>query len=291
MQELFPPTFVQGIRQLRIVARHAIRGHDRGEHASRRAGVGMEFRDFRPYVPGDDLRRVDWHAFRRTGRLFLRLFDEPLQLNVHVLLDVSQSMFFELPPRADTGRRIAAALAAAAASQHDRVSIYPFGNRLGQPVRLTATGGLAPLLSSLARLEPMGETDLCSAAAQLTRLGIAPGLVVVVSDFFDPAGIDAVTTALGRLQHRLGLVQIVRKSDERPDLAGDLEIVDCENDSALHVTATEASVSAYRTAYEAFQGRIHAFAVGRNALLVRVDADEPILPQINRLFEDGTLRL
>ena len=137
----------------------------------------------------------------------------------------------------------------------------------------------------------MGRTDLGAAAGGLTRLGVRRGLVVVVSDFFDPGGAHAVTASLGRLQHRLALVQIVRRTDASPELAGDLEIVDCENGAKRHVTAGEGARSAYAEAYRAFQDRLHTFAMVRNAPLVRIDADEPILPQLDRLFPGGVLRL
>src|SRR5512136_224110 len=99
MGALFTQDFIHSISRLRMMARQVPAGGRHAQHRSRDLGGGMEFRDFRSYVPGDDMRRVDWNLYRRSGRLFLRLFEELEDLPVYILLDVSDSMFFETPPR------------------------------------------------------------------------------------------------------------------------------------------------------------------------------------------------
>src|SRR5690606_29999609 len=213
MSELFPPSFVEGIRRLRVLARDVPHARDAGEHAPRHSGAGIAFRDFRPYAPGDDLRRVDWNAYRRSRRLMTRLYHEPRRLYAHILLDVSESMFFEDPPRADAGRRVAAALAAAAADHHDQVAVYPFGAELAAPIRLGNAGGLANLLAGLERLGPAGATDARAALRALLGMRARPGLLVLISDFFDPAGTEAIFDELDRLRHRVVLVRLTRSVD------------------------------------------------------------------------------
>ena len=135
MSDLFPPSFVEGIHRLRLIARRVPHGRDAGEHASRFGGSGIDFRDFRPYAPGDDLRRVDWNAYRRSRRLLTRLFEEPRRVSLHILLDISESMFFEASPRANAGRQLAAAFATVALEHHDGATIYPYGSQLMPPMR------------------------------------------------------------------------------------------------------------------------------------------------------------
>jgi uncharacterized protein (DUF58 family) len=291
MQTLFPESFVRGIQRLRIVARHVVPGGDPGEHSSRHAGSGMDFRDFRPYVAGDDLRRVDWNVYRRSHRLFVRRFDEPRRLSVYILLDVSDSMFFEDPPRADAARQAAAAMAAASMHQHDRVVVYPFGRALQSPLRVTPRAGLPPFLAALGDLGPSGTTDLAAVLQRFAQLHLRAGLLVLVSDFFEPQGVDAVLTALAGQRHRLLLIQLVRASDVRPELRGDLELVDCEDGATLRMTTTEAALEDYRRAYDVFQAKLHSLAIRRRAPLFRIDADQPVLPQLDRLFIGGVLRL
>lgn len=289
MQALFPDSFVQAVSRLRIVTRRASADTEHGEHVSRRAGAGIEFRDYRSYVPGDDLRRVDWNVYRRTRRLFLRLAEEPRELPVHILLDASTSMFFETPPRVDAGRQAAAALVAAAMHQHDPVTMYAVGDDLGRPMR--PTRGLAPLLAELAELQPRGGTSLARVLRQFAATRPAAGLVAIISDFFDPQGLEPVLDAMAGLRQRLVIVQLARQADREPQLDGDLHLLDCETNVAVRTSVTEQELKRYRAAYNAFEARLNEFATGRGAAFIKLDCDRPVLPELSRLFVGGVLRV
>src|ERR1051325_7595196 len=112
--ELFDPSFLKKLEMLTLIARQLFRGDTRGERRSAVHGASVEFADFRPYVQGDDFRRIDWNAFAKYESPQLRLFVEEQELAVHVLLDCSASMNYGSPQTAnkfDYGRRLAAALA------------------------------------------------------------------------------------------------------------------------------------------------------------------------------------
>ena len=128
--ELFDPDFLESVQRLRIVARRVPRGGRHAEQRSRDLGHGIEFRDFRAYTPGDDLRAVDWNVYGRLRKVFLRLYEELEDLPVYLLVDVSASMFHETPPRARAGLRTALALAAITLGQHDSVGVFPFSDDL-----------------------------------------------------------------------------------------------------------------------------------------------------------------
>ncbi len=290
MARLFSEEIVRVIERLRIVSRHTPRGGRHADHRSPDLGSGMEFRDFRAYVPGDDVRRLDWNLYRRSGRLFLRLFEQPEDLPVSILLDVSDSMFFEAPPRADVARLTTAILAAVTLQQHDRLTIFPFGADLLPPLSVnTGRAGLQRALAHLERLRPSGATNVVRAVNRFAARPGRPGLAVVVSDFFDPTGASGVTEALGRLRHRLALVQVIRASDANPALAGELRLLDCESAGAVDVSITRESVDRYRRAYEAFSMELARFAALRRAVHARIDADRPVLEQLDELFAGGVL--
>jgi uncharacterized protein (DUF58 family) len=290
MAALFDRQFIEAIGRLRIVARQVAGGGRHAEQRSRDLGSGMEFRDFRAYVAGDDTRRVDWNLYRRSGRLFLRLFEELEDLPVYILVDVSESMFFEVPPRADAARQIAGLIAGVSLNQLDRTGVFPFGRELGAPLRPTSGKRALPrVLDYLERLRAMGPTDLPRVIRRFGTMRQRSGLAVVVSDFFDPGGIGPVIEALRSLRHRLVLVQVVRGSDAAPELEGELRLVDCETEEHVDVTITPASVERYRRAYEVFNEELLGFVARRRALHVRLDADRPVLDQIGALFPDGEL--
>jgi uncharacterized protein (DUF58 family) len=288
MSSLFTDEFVRSISQLRIIARQVPAGGRHAEHRSRDLGSGMEFRDFRSYVPGDDMRRVDWNLYRRSGRLFLRLFEELEDLPVYILLDASDSMFFEAPPRADAARQMAAVMAAVSLNQLDRTGIYPFGADLVQPLApISGKQGLQRALVYLERLRPAGPTDLGRSLRRFGHLKLRGGLAVVISDFFDPRGIDAVLDTLRSLRHRLLLVQVARASDASPSLDGELRVLDCESGAGVDVTVTPRSLERYREAYRDFGEKLLRFAARRRATHLKLDADEPVPAQLGGLFVDG----
>ncbi|UCG16969.1 MAG: DUF58 domain-containing protein [Phycisphaerales bacterium] len=290
MARLFSEDFIRAIERLRLVARQAPPGGLHAEHRSHDLGCGMEFRDFRAYVPGDDVRRMDWNLYRRSGRLFLRLFEAPEDLPVHILLDVSDSMFFEAPPRADAARQMAAVIAAVALNQHDRVGIYPFGIDLVTPLA-PASGkpALPRMLQYLEQLRPAGTTDLIHSTRRFATRRQRAGLAVIISDFFDPRGIDQVIDALRSLRHRLLLIRVVRPRDASPDLEGELRLLDCESDRSVDVSVTGDSLTRYRQAYQAFEEALSRFAARRRALHVTIDADRPVLEQLGSVFVGGVL--
>src|SRR5687767_12538156 len=97
--QLLPPELLARLERLELVSRKVFRGRLKGERKSRRKGQSVEFADFRAYVPGDDLRFVDWNLYARLDRLFLKLFLEEEDLHVYFLVDASPSMDFGEPTK------------------------------------------------------------------------------------------------------------------------------------------------------------------------------------------------
>ncbi|MFT7679736.1 MAG: hypothetical protein ACI8QC_003741 [Planctomycetota bacterium] len=290
LAELTDPAFLTQVGRLRLVARNVPPGGRFADQRSNEKGAGIEFLDHRGYAPGDDLRKVDWHLYKRLGKLFVRQFEELEDLPVYLLPDTSQSAFHGDPPRARAGIFVAAALASVALSQHDKVGVMPFAQELELGMPPTAGAGrLVQVMRTLADLKPAGGTDLVASLKRFGGLGLRRGLAVVISDLFDPAGAEAVTRALSGLRHRVLVVQLVRATDRDPGLSGEARLVDCEGGGAADVSITPAVLARYRDAYDRFQHTIASFAGDRGHGLVQVDADAPVIGQLTNLFPGGRL--
>jgi uncharacterized protein (DUF58 family) len=286
--ELCDADFLASLEHLRLVARRVAPRGQFAEHRSRDRGAGIEFKDFRPYSAGDDLRGIDWNVYRRLRRVFLRQFDELEDLPLYLLPDVSRSAWLEDPPRARSGLRCALALAAVALGQHDQVGVFPFADDLRVLVRpASGKGRVLGLAQRVSEVEEGGATDLARSLATFEGLRLRQGLVVVVSDFFDPAGIEAVAAALARVQHRLLLVRLVRDGDREPRLEGDVRLIDCESGAAEDVSITAHVVERYRAAYARFHERLATFALAHGAGLLELDCDREVVPQLEELFATG----
>lgn len=290
--DLIDPDFLHSLQRLRLVARRVPRGGRFAEQRSAAQGAGIEFQDYRPYSTGDDLRAIDWNIYRRLGRVFLRLFEEMEDLPVYLLPDHSQSMWLEQPPRIRPCLRATMAFTAIALGQHDRVGVFPFASELQVLVRpRSGFSSLPGFASRINALEAGGATDFVNSLSRFSGLRLRRGLAVVLSDFFDPGGLPAVLDALKKVPHHLLLVQLVRPSDANPDLQGDLRLRDCESGESHDITVDAQVLERYKQAYQDFQSGLTEFSQKRNIGLLRLNAEEEVVPQLATLFENGRLEV
>ncbi len=289
---LFDPAFLSALEALRLTVRSVPAGGRPAEHRSRTRGAGLEFADMRPYVPGDDLRSVDWHLFQRLDKVFVRLYLHEEDLPVHFLLDESASM--TLTRSADgrskhvVARQALAALAYIAMNRMDRVTVWPFAGEPLEPL-VEQTGGLGfeRLLRWLSTRPTTGRGDLVSAARRLAERSRRRGVCVIVSDCFDVRGIDAVREALAAITHRICLVRPVHAGESEPTVRGPLELVDCEGGESLTLEVDDSVVARYRSAYESFVAEVESAVAHRGGGCCTLTTAEPVVPQIAALFERG----
>jgi len=287
-EQIFDPKFLASLSHLRVVAKRVARNGRYAEQRSRDLGHGTDFRDFRPYAAGDDFRSIDWNIYQRLGRVFLRLYEELEDLPLYLMPDISRSLFLESPPRAIAGLRTTLALASISLNHHDSTGLFPFSNDCQILARPESGRGKVMIFADrLAQLEPGNETDIRASVKRFNSFGLREGLLVIVSDFFDPAGTEAVLEALKQVRHKLLLVQLHRRSDAEPDLRGDVRLIDCESREAEDVSVTPALIKRYRQVYEQFQNTLTEFARKRGAGLLRIDTEDDIVPQLAQVFESG----
>ncbi len=137
---LLTPELLVQLERLELVSRKIFRGRIKGERRSLRKGQSVEFADFRSYVPGDDLRFVDWNTYARLDRLFLKLFLEEEDLHFYCLIDASESMNFGTPSKLEFAKRLAAALGFVGLIRSDRVKIETLGQSAARRAPRCAVG-------------------------------------------------------------------------------------------------------------------------------------------------------
>src|SRR5215831_6336084 len=124
---LLSPDLLAQLERLELVSRKIFRGRMKGERRSKRKGQSVEFADFRNYVPGDDLRFIDWNLYARLDKLFLKMFLEEEDLHFYALIDASGSMEFGEPTKLEYAKQLAAALGFVGLVKGDRVRIETIG--------------------------------------------------------------------------------------------------------------------------------------------------------------------
>lgn len=236
------------LEQLELITRKIFKGSMKGERRSKRRGESVEFADFRNYVPGDDLRFLDWNVYARLDRLFLKLFLEEEDLHVSVLLDVSKSMDWGQPvTKGLYAKRVAAALAYIGLCNHDRVSLYAFSDGLQYELggmrgrRLTSQ-----MLQFLESIELEGGSDLASACKHYAIRHPQKGILILISDFLDKSGYETGLRYLLGRDLDLYVIQVLSPEELEPALIGDLRLKDVEDDDIAEITVTRALINRYK---------------------------------------------
>ena len=172
------PAILARIDNLQLLARTVVDGFMQGIHRSPYLGVSMDFAEHRPYMPGDDIRRIDWRLYARTDRYYIKQFEAETNADVGFLLDTSASMGYASGKvtKLDYGRFLAACLAWFSAGQKDRVGLYAFDSDVVEHVRPSAAH-LDKVLHALARVaaERRGEWDrtgIASPARPIRKRGV-----------------------------------------------------------------------------------------------------------------------
>ncbi|MER3456203.1 MAG: DUF58 domain-containing protein [candidate division GAL15 bacterium] len=271
---LLEPAFLEKLERLRLVVRRRMRGSV-GERRSRALGRGVEFSDHRAYQVGDDWRYVDWSIYARLDRLFVKLFEEEEDTDVHLLLDASASMRFGSPSKLEYAKRLAAALGYVALANGDRVGAAAV--HAGMVRTLPPRRGRAHayhLFRFLEAEEAHGTTELEEAAKHF-----APhrrGLVVALGDLLDPRGFQGFLKRLRHAGLEVFVVHLLAEEDLAPPQSGELRLVDAETGESVEVTVDEQLLRAFASQRDAFLEEARAFCARAGMAYVRATTALPV---------------
>lgn len=283
MSALLDASFLKELEALRRRLAIRARSGGAGEHLAKRRGGSAEFQDHRPYTAGDDLRRMDWSAFARTGEPVLKIFRTEEDVVLRLLVDTSASLAHGQPSKLDVAQRIAAAVGYMVLAGSQRAQVFAVGDTVKSMSRSArGRGGLAVFLKNLEALQPSGPTNLARAIDGVMQRSPRPGMLVVVSDFLDGG---PVTSALGRARsagHDLGLIQVLAPDEIEPPHEGDWTLEDAETGATVDVTMDPDALEAYMLRFTGLCEELRAFACRQSATYVRMRTDEPLEPVLRR---------
>jgi uncharacterized protein (DUF58 family) len=260
---MFDSSFLKKLEKLSLVSRRTFQGQLLANRRARQLGSGIVFADHRNYHFGDDLRYLDWNVYARFGHELIRRFEEEKDLNVYFLLDCSKSMSAGNPNKFDYARQVTAALAYVALADLDRVGIVAFADKVYQTYpTIRGKQHILKLIEFLESLETVGETtDLAASINEFVQQKQHIGLVVVVSDFFDPKGFRPGLDALRYRSYEPHLIQIHDVREANPALKGDIQLHDVETEKFQDVTISESMVRRYKQKFAAFLNEIKRYGV------------------------------
>src|SRR6266404_768528 len=224
--------FLEKLERLTIHWEESFSGLVGGHNSSRFAGGGQEFLDPRHLHHGDDLRAVNWRAYMRLEKMFLKMFQIEPRVPVRMLLDTSASMSATSEQKFEYACKLAAALCYVALVRLDTICIQPFGEGLGE--RFICGGGrhrFSPVMDYLIQQQAGGRTSFYQSVRQFISTYAQRGLLIVVSDFLDDEGCEKALQYLADFGHELLLIQVWSDEDRMPPWTGELELIDAESGS------------------------------------------------------------
>ena len=272
------------LERLQLVSRRRLAGQGQGDRRSLRKGSSLEFADYRHYVEGDDPARVDWNIYSRTDSLFVRLYEEEEVLNVHLLVDASRSMDWGDPPKLRYARRLAAALGYVALNASNRLYVWPLSASATSFGPAWGRGRAGPMLRFLEDFScaqagtpvppdfdpaPDLEQSLNSFTSR------AGGLTVLLSDLLSPSW----ERALGRLAARQGdavVLHLLSPQELRPELGGDVRLIDRETGAAVPVTLNTDAIRLYTQRLAEWRQKVESFCSRHGIAYVAIDTVQPV---------------
>ena len=253
--QLLPPDTLKAIGRLELIARTPKEGFVTGRHKSPNKGFSVEFAEHRAYVPGDDLRNLDWRVLGRTDRLYVKEFVEETNMRATILLDASGSMAFTGDEAAmldgrrlskfDYARHLAASLAYLLISQQDAAGSVVFDSSVRSflPARARPSQ-LRVILDDLATREPGAETDLAGVFHDIAERIPRRGMVIILSDLFDdPRRLVRALHHFRHRRHEVILFHVMAEEELTFPFSSFAEFIDLEAEGA-HVPVDPRAVRA-----------------------------------------------
>ncbi len=279
--------FLQRLDALSLRMRHPASGGMGGLRRSKALGTSVEFSDFREYAAGDDIRRLDWNAYARFDKLFLKLFMEEQEAHINLIVDASGSMAFGQPSKWESAVKLAEILGYLALKGTDRVTVFSLkGNGHTHTRPLSGRPGYVAAAEFLAGLAPGGTTDLEAAIAALP-LPAGKGVTVLLSDFLSPSGYEKALKSLAYRKQEVTALQVLSLGELEPDMEDAVQLVDSETGEIMDVLASYDTLKEYREAAASYCQELKTFchkgSMEYALLRTEDDVEQTMLRELTRM--------
>src|ERR1019366_4854920 len=269
--------FLEKLERLALRWQKSFPGLVGGHNPSHFSGAGQEFLDHRSFHHGDDLRAVNWHAYLRLEKLFLKMFQVEPRVPVRMLVDLSASMTAHGGGKFEYARKLAASLCYVGLVRLDSIEVHGFSNHLGH--RISSSGGrhrFPGVMDRLGALAPEGPTDYMAVTRELIGSYSQRGLVVIISDFLDDRGCERALQYLADFGHELMLLQIWADEDRTPPWTGELELRDAESGAALKLDFDDQARIRYTHSFDEYAATIQTMAQRSGGRYAGIATSQPI---------------
>ncbi len=274
-ERVFDAEFLKRLDNIVINVRMMMNTGSSGNRKSRSKGSSVEFSDFREYSPGDDFRRIDWNAYGRFDKPFVKLFMEEREAIVNIFIDSSSSMYYGEPKKSLMAIKLSGVFAYLSLNNLDRVCLNSLsGTLIKQSPALNGSGMFSHCADFLERIHFKGTTDLSTCIKMKEFRG--SGVSIIFSDFFTPGGIEnAVKYMMFKKQHVI-LVHVLAPEELSPEMEGQIRLLDSETDEARDIQFSPVLLKQYDKELKAFVNGIKEFCNKMGASYIQVSSADSI---------------
>lgn len=278
MEKIFTDDFLKKLNKINMNLTLRLSSGYQGGRKSKAKGVSVEFSDYREYIKGDDFRRIDWNAYGRFDKLFIKVFMEEREGIFNFFLDTSKSMDYGKENKRIMALRIIAALSYIAINNLDRVNITTLeSGNINNLKQVSGGRAFENMLNQLERLRFDGSTNLSASIKKRQIRG--KGVSIIVSDFLDNNGLTELDEALKYLAYKnqqIILVQVLAHEEINPEGLGEVSFKDSESDEEIKLSLTDTVIKEYKKTLENYQEKIETMAKKYGGKFIAIDSSMEI---------------
>ncbi len=289
-ERIFDTEFLKKLDTIAINVRMLMSEGGGGNRKSRSKGSSVEFSDFREYAIGDDFRRIDWNAYGRFDKLFVKLFMEEQEALINIFVDSSKSMSYGIPKKSELSLKLAGILSFLALNNLDRVCINSISSEaIKQSTAVTGRSMFDRCITFLENINFAGATDINSCIKKKDFR--SRGMSVIISDFFTSGGIEDAVKYLLYKKQDVFLIHVLSPEELKPELEGQVRLLDSETGKVMDVAITPALLRQYQAKLSEFNNQIREFCSKLGASYIQVSSADSIEKIVFEQFtEAGVIR-
>ena len=281
------------IETMQTMLKNNVAGMFGGNRQTKSFGSSSEFADYRDYVPGDDINKIDWNVYARFDKLYQKLYFDERQMHTKIYIDASRSMQHGMPEKADQALRIAAAFAYLSVCEMDKVSIYAIhGDRAEERISgMVGKDSYTNYINKLNGVEFYNDASITEAICS-AKLGMGDGCSVIISDFMTDEKYEAAIDKLAENKRDILCVQVLSREELNPQFRGKMHLYYSESASKFFRKKIDKErVNAYKNALAFVVNRVKDYSETRGGNYMLVPADENLLNAFfGQLSDKGVLK-
>ena len=268
-------SFLSELEALETLLRNNIAGMFGGNHKAKTYGSSCEFTDYREYLPGDDVGKIDWKVYARSDKLYEKLYLDERQMHTRIYIDASRSMSHGGAEKAEQAIKMAAAFAYVSVAQMDKVSVYAIhGNRVDEVITgMVGKDSYLSFIGALNDIEFKSDVSISEAVASLS-VGMGDGYSILISDFLTDANYEDAIDTFAQKHRDILCLQVLSREELNPQMRGKMHLFDSENPSEFFRRKIDKDrINAYKAALRFVTDRIKNYCESRGGKYLLVPAD------------------